>query len=132
VELIVLNIGLQANILDTRTFSMFVVHALILTFMTTPLTLFFYPPKYRLREASAHEEGTGPLQYTDDDTTKTRFTLVLDKIEQLPAAMTISQLLQPNKSLPTVPSLSSIDEKSAEVVPIISTQITIHALRLIE
>lgn len=34
VELIVLNIGLQANILDTRLFSMFVVMAIILTVMT--------------------------------------------------------------------------------------------------
>jgi len=35
VELIVLNIGLQAGILDTRTFSMFVLHALVLTFMVS-------------------------------------------------------------------------------------------------
>ncbi|KAK7696183.1 hypothetical protein QCA50_000834 [Cerrena zonata] len=47
VELIVLNVGLQAGILDTRTFSMFVLHALILTFMTTPLTLLFYPAHLR-------------------------------------------------------------------------------------
>ena len=47
-----LNIGFQANILDSRTFSMFVVHALILTFMTTPLVLLFYPAKYRV-----HQEG---------------------------------------------------------------------------
>jgi hypothetical protein len=31
VELIVLNVGLQAGIIDTRLFSMFVVHAVILT-----------------------------------------------------------------------------------------------------
>jgi hypothetical protein len=35
VELIVLNIGLQAGILDTRLFSMFVLHALVLTFMAS-------------------------------------------------------------------------------------------------
>ncbi|KAI0740763.1 hypothetical protein C8Q76DRAFT_791166 [Earliella scabrosa] len=43
VELIALNIDFQAGILDTRTFSMFVLHA-VLTFMTTPLTILFYPP----------------------------------------------------------------------------------------
>ena len=50
VELIVLNVGLGAGILDTRTFSMFVVHALVLTFMTTPLVEWFYPEKIRKHE----------------------------------------------------------------------------------
>jgi len=37
VELIVLNIGLQAGILDTRLFSMFVVMAIVLTFITVSM-----------------------------------------------------------------------------------------------
>ncbi|RDB19933.1 K(+)/H(+) antiporter 1 [Hypsizygus marmoreus] len=146
VELIVLNIGLQAGILDTRTFSMFVVHALILTFITTPLTILFYPPKYRTREADGHnhhtaEVGTGPRSSSEDET-KTRFALILDKIEQLPAAMTISQLLQPNKTFASTTTLASIDEKSeqsekARPTPTPSpsfsqTTISINALRLIE
>lgn len=47
VELIVLNIGLQARILSTRTFTMFVVMALVTTFATTPLVSFLYPPTYQ-------------------------------------------------------------------------------------
>ncbi|KAL2403939.1 K(+)/H(+) antiporter 1 [Exophiala dermatitidis] len=47
VELIVLNIGLQAKILTTRTFTIFVVMALITTFATTPLTTWLYPPWYQ-------------------------------------------------------------------------------------
>ncbi|KAH8703189.1 putative K homeostasis protein Kha1 [Talaromyces proteolyticus] len=47
VELIVLNIGLQAKILSQRTFTMFVVMALVTTFMTTPLTSFLYPKWYQ-------------------------------------------------------------------------------------
>lgn len=47
VELIVLNIGLQAKILSTRTFTIFVVMALITTFATTPLTTWLYPPWYQ-------------------------------------------------------------------------------------
>ena len=47
VELIVLNIGLQAKILSTRTFTIFVVMALITTFATTPLTTFLYPKWYQ-------------------------------------------------------------------------------------
>ncbi|KAH7150208.1 sodium/hydrogen exchanger family protein [Dactylonectria estremocensis] len=47
VELIVLNIGLQAKILSTRTFTIFVVMALITTFSTTPLAALLYPPWYQ-------------------------------------------------------------------------------------
>ncbi|PGH28963.1 hypothetical protein GX50_08292 [[Emmonsia] crescens] len=49
VELIVLNIGLQAKILSSRTFTIFVVMALATTFATTPLTLYLYPEWYRDR-----------------------------------------------------------------------------------
>ncbi|KAK3385856.1 Sodium/hydrogen exchanger family-domain-containing protein [Podospora didyma] len=47
VELIVLNIGLQANILLPRTFTMFVVMALVTTFATAPLVSWLYPPWYQ-------------------------------------------------------------------------------------
>ncbi|KAF7551197.1 hypothetical protein G7046_g7781 [Stylonectria norvegica] len=47
VELIVLNIGLQAGILSQRTFTIFVVMALVTTVSTTPLTRYFYPVWYR-------------------------------------------------------------------------------------
>ncbi|BCS02081.1 Kha1p [Aspergillus luchuensis] len=49
VELIVLNIGLQAHILSTRTFTMFVVMALVTTFATTPLTVALYPKWYQVK-----------------------------------------------------------------------------------
>lgn len=47
VELIVLNIGLQAKILSVRTFTIFVVMALVTTFATTPLTSLLYPVWYQ-------------------------------------------------------------------------------------
>ncbi|KAH7144271.1 Sodium/hydrogen exchanger family-domain-containing protein [Dactylonectria estremocensis] len=47
VELIVLNIGLQAKILSTRTFTIFVVMALVTTFATAPLTSWLYPSSYQ-------------------------------------------------------------------------------------
>ncbi|KAK7203952.1 Sodium/hydrogen exchanger family-domain-containing protein [Myxozyma melibiosi] len=55
VELIVLNVGLQAGILSQRVFTMFVVMALVLTFITTPLTLWIYPTSYREKMAYVHE-----------------------------------------------------------------------------
>ncbi|KAG8425547.1 hypothetical protein J3458_002236 [Metarhizium acridum] len=56
VELIVLNIGLQANILSTRTFTIFVVMALLTTFATTPIVTVLYPPWYQ-RKIAAWRRG---------------------------------------------------------------------------
>jgi hypothetical protein len=146
VELIVLNIGLQAKILDTRTFSMFVVHALVLTFITTPLTLAFYPVKHRVhvqaRDAPKDSADEGAEPTRSEDEVKTKFAMVLDKVEQLSSAMMLTQLLQPSSATSSKDSVtsSSEDEKVVDAlgVPIPSRPsatdqpITIDALRLIE
>lgn len=71
VELIVLNIGLQARILSTRTFTMFVVMALVTTFATTPLASWAYPPSYQqklklYRDGKIDWDGN-PLHPEDSD-----------------------------------------------------------------
>ncbi|KAI0091841.1 Sodium/hydrogen exchanger family-domain-containing protein [Irpex rosettiformis] len=153
VELIVLNVGFSAGILDTRTFSMFVLHALVLTFITTPLTLLFYPERIRNRAAptdtSAARSRDGEAIEENSRQTqelfRTRFSVVLEKIEQLPAVMTLTQLLQiPSDASPSTESRVSVDEKtSLPAVPpgleyqlpranAAPTHITLDALRLIE
>ncbi|KAF9480200.1 cation/H+ exchanger [Pholiota conissans] len=132
VELIVLNIGLQANILTPQAFSMFVVHALILTFMTTPLVLLFYPAKYRIhhrgdRALGADEHGKAARPASDDES-KTKFAIVLDKIEAIPAVMSLSHLLHSRPSV--VPTTNKELEAFSATPP--STPITIEALRLME
>jgi hypothetical protein len=88
VELIVLNIGLQARILSTRTFTIFVVMALITTFATTPLTAALYPPWYQ-RKLEAWKRGeidwdTGkPLDGSDGDTEVVRAKLQSNKVKSL-------------------------------------------------
>jgi len=127
VELIVLNVGLSAGILNQRVFSMFVLEALVLTFMTTPLVTTLYPPKYRIRisktGANFHSVADGATGTADAQSMiekkhrrrgkrvsqshnslmedqvegeKTRFTVILDKIEHLSGAMAIAQLLNPS------------------------------------
>lgn len=127
VELIVLNVGLSAGILNQRVFSMFVLEALVLTFMTTPLVTTLYPPMYRIRTSKTGANfqnmaddvtGTTDAQsmkerkcrrrgkrvslsrnsLTEDEVEgeKTRFTVILDKIEHLSGAMAIAQLLNPS------------------------------------
>lgn len=88
VELIVLNIGLQARILSTRTFTIFVVMALVTTFATTPLTAALYPPWYQ-RKLEAWKRGeidwdTGkPLDGSHEDTEIVRAKLQSDKVKNL-------------------------------------------------
>ncbi|KAG5642537.1 hypothetical protein DXG03_002575 [Asterophora parasitica] len=124
---------------------MFVLEALILTFMTTPLVMRFYPPHLRRRISAtgstfgnvADEETRTDRksQGGGDSTGKRRFTVVLDKLEHLPGAMALSQLIQP--SLPVVPmnipKLSSTETSrhSTTKVPA-NIPISIEALRLIE
>ncbi|KAI0823303.1 hypothetical protein BC628DRAFT_1340137, partial [Trametes gibbosa] len=118
VELIVLNVGLSAGILDTRTFSMFVLHAIILTFMTTPLTLLFYPARHRSHiggaanpSGSEIEAGRAFPPNNDLQTyLKSRFSVIVDRIEQLPAVLTLMQLLHVP---PPAPAPSTVDEKAS-------------------
>ncbi|KAI0040269.1 hypothetical protein FA95DRAFT_1527812 [Auriscalpium vulgare] len=110
IELIVLNVGLSAGILTPRVFSMFVLEALLLTFMTTPTVSYLYPPERRIRVSASGSPFTN-VKGEDPDTErsgsgsrkslqsesgvwKRRFTVVLDKIEHLPSMMALTQLIQ--------------------------------------
>jgi hypothetical protein len=142
VELIVLNVGLQAGVMDQRLFSMFVVHALLLTFLTTPLTLWIYPAHLRKAQDAVEESNS---EVGSADQFKTRFIVVLDKMEQLSAAMTFTQLLQsPSGAVSGSASAVSItegEEKHATIedeLPVLAssrpagTQTSVEALRLVE
>ncbi|CAN3359439.1 K(+)/H(+) antiporter 1 [Diutina catenulata] len=74
VEIVVLNIGLQAGIISQKVYSIFIVMALITTFLTTPLSLYFYPVSYREKrdkflKGEINWDGTPRTQ--SDDTTST-------------------------------------------------------------
>lgn len=60
VEIVVLTTGLNAGIISTKVYSMFIFMALISTFITTPLTIWIFPASYR-------EELTSYLKSTEDD-----------------------------------------------------------------
>ncbi|KAI5817503.1 Sodium/hydrogen exchanger family-domain-containing protein [Pyronema omphalodes] len=109
VELIVLNIGLQAGILSTRVFTIFVVMALVTTFATTPLVLWLYPLDYQ-RKIEAWKRGEidwdgNPLRRNDDDVTMealqreknqtmriSKITVLL-RLENLPSIFSFVDLL---------------------------------------
>lgn len=138
---------------------MFVLEALLLTFMTTPAVTFLYPPELRTRATAtgpnfANVPGTDVLtdqEHQFDDTHKddqdgqwrSRFLVVLDKIEHVPGMMALAQLLQPpppqyserdplaqaGSASPGSSGARSVDQKPLRGS---DTGIQIEALRLIE
>ncbi|KAI0786160.1 hypothetical protein C8Q75DRAFT_772491 [Abortiporus biennis] len=100
---------------------MFVLEALLLTFMTTPAVVLLYPPAMRVRVAAKavhfdtllNEEPTSLVHEGEDDgedkpshrsvqdelERKERFLVVLDRIEHLPGIMALTQLIQPPSQL---------------------------------
>ncbi|THX14658.1 hypothetical protein D6D13_02714 [Aureobasidium pullulans] len=151
VELIVLNIGLQAKILSQRTFIIFVVMALITTFITTPLTMALYPPWYQ-KKLEAWKKGlidwdTGnPINSGDDtssivaaklETSKIKTLLVHLRLDNMPTLMTfISLLAAPTKSGEAAvrqhPMLAGKSASVAESLKAPNRPLEVHGVRMIE
>ncbi|QIW97812.1 hypothetical protein AMS68_003330 [Peltaster fructicola] len=147
VELIVLNIGLQAKILSTRTFTIFVVMALITTFATTPLTSWLYPPDYQ-RKLEAWKRGeidwdtgkpTGEDSSTDAITVeklqsrKVKTVLVYLRLDNMPTLMALVSLLG-NKPADSEPRAHPSKQKQESVSegPTTRRPVQVHGVRLLE
>ncbi|CAI7616187.1 unnamed protein product [Penicillium manginii] len=119
VELIVLNIGLQAKILSTRTFTIFVVMALVTTFLTTPLTTALYPDWYqtkveRWRRGEIDWDGN-PLQ---QDRRSDSVTAVKDQLKTVPVRKLLAYLrLDGLSGICTLAALLSPNRGSALATP---------------
>ncbi|KAJ1658044.1 K(+)/H(+) antiporter [Dispira simplex] len=113
VELIVLNIGYDAGVINTRIFTMMVMMALITTFITTPIVRFLYPLRYQ-RSIDEMENGNSAVKpITNDDEARPSFEttnarsvaellsrplsvlVCLSKMEHMPALMALMQYLNP-------------------------------------
>lgn len=148
VELIVLNIGLQARILSTRTFTIFVVMALVTTFATTPLVQLLYPPWYQ-RKLEAWKRGeidwdTGRppsssesdiVPHENEEFSKVRNLLVYLRLDNMPTLLAFVSLLGTkateivNKEHPMKGG-----EKFVEDSQVIekSQRVNVHGVRLLE
>lgn len=104
VELIVLNVGLSAGILSEKLFTMFVIMALVTTFMTTPLTMWFFPPWYqekvnKWRSGECDWEGR-PLEKSSDNDSEHaaldklgKVTIVVNRIEGVSSLLRFTHFL---------------------------------------
>ncbi|KAF2476453.1 K(+)/H(+) antiporter 1 [Lindgomyces ingoldianus] len=130
VELIVLNIGLQAKILSTRTFTIFVVMALVTTFATTPLTSFFYPQWYQ-KKVEAWKRGeidwdTGnplgdvpeSIQYDKLESQKIKRLMLYLRLDSMPTLLAFASLFggEPQKHVakrhPLIEQTSSLGKET--------------------
>jgi len=115
------NIGLQAKILSTRTFTIFVVMALLTTFATTPLASVLYPPWYQKKLAAwkrgeidwdtgaalpGNDGPEGDSSSGKSGNTRIRRLLVYLRLDNLPATLTFLSLfgLPPSSKPHTHPS----------------------------
>ncbi|KAH6719248.1 Sodium/hydrogen exchanger family-domain-containing protein [Leptodontidium sp. MPI-SDFR-AT-0119] len=154
VELIVLNIGLQAKILSTRTFTMFVVMALVTTVATTPLVLALYPPWYQ-KKLEAWKRGEvdwdGNRLMPEVDSPKdsaeklrnnqVRKLLVYLRLDSLPSLFTFIALLGGDRAtvstkihkakseLATVPEGAASDSTSTVAS---KRPLEVHGVRILE
>ncbi|CAG8516795.1 6538_t:CDS:2 [Acaulospora morrowiae] len=138
VELIVLNIGYDAKILNPKVFVIMVVMALITTFLTTPLATYVYPYEYQkkmeIRRAKARDSEQGQSQIDgshkgDDAVTfseKKKLMVVVNKVEDLPAMMTLVQILQSQFVNDSLNSENQIEVHRN------SSQGVVHVLRLVQ
>ncbi|KAB2570565.1 K+ homeostasis protein kha1 [Lasiodiplodia theobromae] len=148
VELIVLNIGLQAKILSQRTFTIFVVMALITTFVTTPLTSWLYPPHYQRKiEAwkrgeidwdtgaaiSHREDSTDAVSFEKLESAKVQSLLVYLRLDSMSALLPLVSLFGAtsssgkNKVHPSKPSESHEQEGST----VAKRPVKAHGIRLL-
>ena len=120
---------------------MFVLEAVTLTFLTTPLVTVLYPAHMRVRISGTVTDPVGPERALSDQSgegadgelpRKTRFTVVLDKIEHLPGMMALTQLIQPSPPDDGDRSGKTATESIPSDLKKKSTDISIDALRLIE
>jgi hypothetical protein len=149
------NIGLQAKILSTRTFTIFVVMALVTTFITTPLTTWLYPNWYqvkveRWRRGEIDWEGNPVQQDNRNDsvalakdnlkTAPVRKLLVYLRLDGLSGICTLAALLSTNRSQPTRLHPTKTPKQSDQTVedPIPNETesdeppLRVHGVRLIE
>lgn len=107
VEIVVLNIGLHTGILTPKIFSMFILMAIVGTFFTTPMTLFWNKYMNNREQKKLLDNMTLADAVTErlpspDDLKFSRIILAFDNDNMLPSTMMLLQLLvSPKRSSET-------------------------------
>lgn len=79
VEIVVLTVGLNAGIISKKIFAMFILMALVSTFITTPLTQMVYTDEYRKKINQILKEGKS----SDEEATESEVHIIKEPIDVL-------------------------------------------------
>jgi hypothetical protein len=95
VELIVLNIGKNAGVLSDKSYAIFLVMALVTTFMTVPLVSLVFPSKYHAASNSAlrGEKEEAPQEKSD----VLKLLVCLPNMKVVPGMMNLNRMLFQSK-----------------------------------
>ncbi|KAF9114234.1 K(+)/H(+) antiporter [Mortierella sp. AM989] len=144
IELIVLNIGYDAGVINGKVFVIMVMMCLITTCMTTPMVAWVYPPHYQraatLRALAKEKARKGDIERSEHqngkETSQDGIMLCLDKIQNLPGMMTFLDTLHHAVPNPQDESANELalphgghSVSFAQTTP--RTGPTLHALRLL-
>lgn len=122
VELIVLNIGLNAGVLNLEVFAIFVMMAIISTLVTAPLTLAFYPVWYRRQleaernSLTASGRDISTPSDSDEEKPLSRFAIVLEQVDHFGPIMDLVRLVKGQAELTPSPVEGSPDDTSSSDV----------------
>ncbi|KAJ3125919.1 K(+)/H(+) antiporter [Nowakowskiella sp. JEL0407] len=97
VELIVLNLGLQAGVISARVFTIMVMMALITTFSTVPIISIIYPPKFYKDAPLLAAKDREVEKFTDEQgggKKNIEIVLCLTGIQCVPSMMTLVKLIK--------------------------------------
>ncbi|KAK4513784.1 uncharacterized protein ATC70_005790 [Mucor velutinosus] len=131
-ELIVLNIGHDAGVLNDQVFVIMVVMALVTTFMTTPVVIWLYPEWYQKQTANAAEDtymhGNDNRVDSEPDTPVDKGTIKLSTVEAVGhERYRLLTMLNRIESIPSIMALMKLLKRDKA-----TTSVEVHALRLLE
>ncbi|KAI9275847.1 Sodium/hydrogen exchanger family-domain-containing protein [Phascolomyces articulosus] len=153
VELIVLNIGHDAGVLNDQVFVIMVVMALITTFMTTPVVIKLYPEWYQKQRAEELREANGgdpdPSIHPSTSVVPTKdpsmlvsgaaggvdkFSLVtmLNRLETVPSIMALIKHLKQPRTKKEISFSNSSTGTGSDDTRFTTHIMELHALRLLE
>ena len=120
---------------------MFILEALTLTFITTPLVTVLYPPECRglrhLADPNTQGDERGKFNekasiINEEQPWRHRFTVVLDKLDHIPGAMALTQLVLPPHSTPSDGMSTTTATANDTLDRFKMPEVTVEALQLIE
>ncbi|KAJ2714208.1 K(+)/H(+) antiporter [Coemansia spiralis] len=140
IEMIVLNIGLDAGVINTQIFSMMVLVALVTTVTTMPLTAWLYPARYqkRIDDTYSHlDEDESLVDKSANAGPPLGVLVVLSRLQQVPALMTLLGYLHHQPEFSAARKLAASDGDTgggvlASVQSRLYRPIRVFGLRLLE